>query len=120
MDVLHHLTLRTLASLEQQRETLLEPDLFEPGADGDVQREGEEVFGAEYDNLTANKDDSDAANQDMDVHARFLWAWEKRKQKLQHEYAMADFVLSVAPDVWEHAAQSRMLGPKVRSHLNLL
>ena len=87
MDVLHHLTLRTSAALEQQWETLLEPDLLELGADGDVNREGKEVFGTESDDNnsieeSADEDDSDAANQDMDVHARFLWAWEKRKPKL--------------------------------------
>ena len=126
MDVLHHLTLCTLAALEQQRKTLLEPDLFELGADGDVQREGEEVFGTKSDNAnsieeTDDEDDSDAENEDMDVHARFLWVWEKRMPKLQHEYAMAGFALSVSPDVlWEHAAQPGMLGAKVRQALKFV
>ena len=54
MDILHHLMLRISAALEQQRETLIEPDLFELGADGNVQREGEEVFytKSENDDLT--------------------------------------------------------------------
>ena len=30
----------------------------------------------------AKDNDSDAVNQDMDVHKRFVWAWEKRKTKL--------------------------------------
>ena len=69
----------------------------------------------------ADKDDSNTANKDMDVHARFLWAWEKGKPKLQHEYAMAGVALSVAPDVWEHAAQPDMvLDPKVREALEFI
>lgn len=34
MDVLHHLTLRTTAALEQQREKLVEPGLFDKGRKG--------------------------------------------------------------------------------------
>ena len=45
MDVLYHIMLRTSAALEQQREKLLQEDLFDLGADGDVQRKGKEVFG---------------------------------------------------------------------------
>ena len=90
MDVLHHLTLRTLVSLEQQREKLHELGLFNLGADGDVQREGKEVFGPELDDSIEDpadkegmkEDDSVAVNQDMDVHAKCVWAWEKRKPKL--------------------------------------
>ena len=114
MDVLYHLMLRTLAALEQQREHLLEPDLFQLGADVDVQQEGKEVFGPKSDDSIeessdeagAKEDDSNAVNQDMNVHARFVWAWEKHKPKLQHEYTMADFALSAASGVWEHAARA--------------
>ena len=90
MDVLHHMTLRTSAVLEQQREQLLEPGLFELGAEGDVRREGEEVFGPESEvpivapvgEAGADDDDSEAVNQEMDLHARFVWEWDKGKPKL--------------------------------------
>ena len=45
MGVLYHLTLRTTAALEQQREVLNEPNLFDLGAEGNVDQEAEEVFG---------------------------------------------------------------------------
>ena len=45
MDVLHHLTLRTPAALEQQRDKLVEPELFDIGAEGDIRQEAEEMFG---------------------------------------------------------------------------
>ena len=51
MGVLYHLALRTAAALEQQQEQFLEPDLFELGADRDVQREGEGVFEPESNDL---------------------------------------------------------------------
>ena len=104
MDVLPYLTLCTLAALEQQREKLLEPDLFELGADGDVQQEGKEVFGPESADLIEEmedeegkkEDNSEAVNQDMEVHTSYVLAWENRKPKLQHEYAMAGFAFSRA------------------------
>ena len=87
------------------------------------------MFGPEFDEsieepageVEAKEDNSNAVNQKMDVHKRFRWAWEKRKTKLQHEYAMAGVALSVAPDVWEHAAQPDMvLDPKVREALEFI
>ena len=45
MGVLYHLSLRTTAALAQQKETLMEPGLFELGAQGNVLQEEEEVFG---------------------------------------------------------------------------
>ena len=116
MDVLYHITLRTSAALEQQREQLLEEDLFNLGADGDVKREGEEVFGPEGEEASA----ADNATDEMDVHRRFLWAWDNRKTKLQHEYAMAGFALSVTTEVWNHAAQPDMLGTDVRKALEFV
>ena len=56
----------------------------------------------------------------MNVHRRYLWAGENRKPKLQHEYAMAGFALSVATEVWNHAAQPNMLGTKVRKAINMV
>ena len=49
-----------------------------------------------------------------------MWAWENRKPKLQHEYAMAGFALSVATDVWNHAAQPNMLGTEVRKAIKMV
>ena len=80
IDLLHHLTLRTTAAAEEQREKLLEPGLFDIAAEGDVRQETEEVFGPESkDQLVAaggevgaNGDVSDAANEEIDLHARFL------------------------------------------------
>ena len=130
MGVLYHLSLRTTAALAQQKETLMEPGLFELGAQGDVLQEEEEVFGpdsevyaevagslAEDEERGNGSDKSKELNEQMDLHSRFVWEWEKRKVKLEHEYAMAGFALSVSPDVWEHASRPGMLGPKVRTAL---
>ena len=100
------------AAPEQQREKLLQEDLFDLGAEGDVKCEGKEVFGPDVDASSEDEESDEADNETdrMDVHRRFLWAWENRKPKLQHEYAMAGFALSVATDVWNRAAQPNMLG----------
>ena len=55
MDVLYHITLRTSAALEQQREKLLQEDL-EFGPDVDASREDDET------------DTVDNATDKMDVH----------------------------------------------------
>ena len=57
------------------------------GPDVDASREDEE------------SDTADNATDEMDVYRRFLWARENRKPKLQHEYTMAGFALSVATEV---------------------
>ena len=59
------------------------------------------MFGPDGDASTEDKeaDTADNVTDKMDVHRRVLCAWENRKPKLQHEYAMAGFALSVAPDV---------------------
>ena len=106
MDVLYHLMLRPSAALEHQWESLLEPDLFELRADGDVQREGKEVFGTDLDNGNSiedsdDEDNSAAENEEICVHRKFLWTWQKRRPKLQHEYAMAGFALA-----WRGSASS--------------
>ena len=130
MGVLYHLSLRTTAALEHQAETLNEPHLFALGADGDVQQEVDEVFGPDMQVYNETVDsieearerggDSDGSvvlNSQMSLHARFVWEWNKRKVKIEHEYAKAGFALSVSPDVWAHASQPGMLGPDVREAL---
>ena len=82
--------------------------------------ESEVPMVAPVDEAGAEDDDSDAVNQEMDLHARFVWEWEKRKPKLHHEYVMAGFALSIAPTVWKHAAQQGMLGAEVRSGLEFV
>ena len=127
MGVLYHLTLRTTAALKQQQEVLLEPRLFDLGAQGDVVQETKEVYGPDSEAVAevvaardggSSSDSSEDMNNEMDLHARFMWEWNKRKAKLQHEYAMAGFALSVSPDVWEHASRPGMLGPEVRTALD--
>ena len=106
MGVLYHITLQTPAALEQQRGKLLQEDLFDLGAEGDVKREGEEMFGPDVNAPSEDEeaDKADTETDNIDVHQRFLLAWENRKPKLQHEYTMAGFALSVATNVWNHAA----------------
>ena len=62
---------------------LLQGDLFDLGAGGDVKRKGEEVFGPDVDALREDKesDTADNASDEMDVHGRVLLAWELRKPK---------------------------------------
>ena len=80
MDVLYHLTLCTLAFLEQQQEQLLKPGLFELGVGDGVQQEGEEVFGPKFNDpivapagkTSAEEDDSKDVNQEIDLHNRFV------------------------------------------------
>ena len=105
----------------------MEPGLFELGVQDDVQQEAKEVYGPEFeaaaDAAATNakggerSDGSEELNKEMDLHARFVWEWEKRKVKLEHEYVMAGFALSVSPDVWEHASRPGVLGPKLRTAL---
>ena len=95
MGVLYHLSLRTTAALEHQKETLMEPGLFKLGAQGDVQQEAKEVYGP--DSEAAAEPAAAAAesgersggsanlNKEMDLHAKFVWEWKKRKVKLEHE-----------------------------------
>ena len=78
------------------------------GPDVDASREDEET------------DTADNATDEMDVHRRFLWAWENRKTKLQHKYAMAGFALSVTTEVWNHAAQPNMLSTNVRKAIEMV
>ena len=126
MDVLYHLTLRMYFGRPRGTTgtALLEEGLFELGMDGDIQREGKEVFAPKFEGTIVNPWDelegSEAANEAMYLHAIFVWEWEKQKPKLQHEYDMAGFALSVAPPVWKHAAQPGMLGAKVRKSLEFV
>ena len=62
MDVLYHITLRTPAALEQQRGKLLQEDLFDLGAEGDVKREGDEVFGPDVDTSCEDEEAGEADN----------------------------------------------------------
>ena len=132
MGVLYHLSLRTTAALEHHAETLNEPHLFALGADGDVQQEVDEVFGPDMQvyNQTVDSieearergedsDGSEVLNSQMSLHARFVWEWNKRKVKIEHEYAKAGFALSVSPDVWAHASQPQMLGPRCGRRLKM-
>ena len=52
----------------------------------------------------------------------FCGGWDNRKPKLQHEYAMAGFALSVLLDIWNHAhaTQPGILGTKVRKAIKIV
>ena len=86
MAKLHHLTLRTSAALKEQRDKLNESRLFDLGAEGNVDQETEEVFGPKVQPKGgvdgAKDDDSNAANEEMDLQTRFVWEQEKRKPEL--------------------------------------
>ena len=123
IDVLYHIALRTSAALKQQREKLLQEDLFDLDADGDVKHEDEEVFGPDVDAPREGEesDTADNATDEMDVHRQFLWAWDDRKTKLQHEYAMAGFALSVTILKFGITLRSpTCLAPTCGKHSNLL
>ena len=70
MDVLYHITLRTSAALEQQREEFFQGDLFDLGTDNGVKRNGEEVFDQDVDASCEDKesDTADNATDKMDAH----------------------------------------------------
>ena len=112
MGVLYHLSLRTTAALQHHQETLSESGLFDLGVEGDVQQERDEVYGADqevYNEVVESIEEerergndsngSEALNRQMSLHSRFMWEWEKRKIKIEHEYAMGGVALSVSPDV---------------------
>ena len=68
-----------------------------------MKQEMKEVFGPKVQPEgvvgDAKDDGSDAVNEEMDLHTRFVWEWEKWKPKPQHEYALSGFALSVSPAV---------------------
>ena len=80
------------------------------------------MFGPDVDASSEDEESDEADNETdrMDVHRRFLWAWDNRKPKLQHKYAMAGFALSVAPSVWKDAAQPDMLGTELRKAIGFV
>ena len=96
MDKIFHLSYRTTCAIEHSCEKLNDADLFGPiHGDIDLEREQIEVFGHEVippaQNTTVASDDDDTVNDPVtfSLGNRILFEWEKRRNKLEHDYSIA-------------------------------
>ena len=116
MDKIFHLSYRTTCAIEHSCEKLNDADLFGPiHGDIDLEREQIEVFGHEVippaQNTTVASDDDDTVNDPVtfSLGNRILFEWEKRRNKLEHDYSIAGWALSVMPAVRADVVE-RLLG----------
>ena len=105
MDKIFHLSYRTTCAIERSCEKLNDADLFGPiHGDIDLEREQIEVFGHEVippaQNTTVTSDDDTVNNPEtFSLGNRIPFEWEKRRNKLEHNYSIAGWALSVIPVV---------------------
>jgi hypothetical protein len=116
--------------LEKTRNKLLKEGLFDIGNGGDLAMEEEEVFGVPIADAAAPAVEDQEGTMDgvlsngsnsidtaIDLHCRIVWKWEIKKVKLEHDYAMAGFALSVSSDMWEHFERDNVSNENPRDAL---
>ena len=60
-------------------------------------------------NADNDDDEDDEENDVLSFGRRFIWHWDKRKNKIEHEYAIAGWALCVMPEVRKDVA-ARLTG----------
>ena len=111
MNKIFHLSYRTTCAIERSCGMLNDADLFGPiHGDSDLEREQIEGFGPEVITPGPNTNvasDEDTINEPKTISLgnQILFEWENRKNKLEHDYAIADWALSVMPAVQTNAIE---------------
>ena len=129
MDKIYYLSHRTTIALEKSGQDLNDESLFGDmtldsnlhcemdmmGGDGDDDDDNDVVFSID---TTPNSSDTDSDDDDDVAKATrppksfgelFIWHWDKRKLRIEHEYAIAGWALCVLEDVQKDVL-SRMTG----------
>ena len=128
MDKIYYLSHRTTIALEKSEEHLNDEALFGDmpnscnlyrersiiGGDSDDDNDDDELMFSN--DLTPTSDNSDD-DDDGDITAErpksfgrlFIWHWEKRKLRIEHEYAITGWALCVMEDIRKDVS-SRMTG----------
>jgi hypothetical protein len=116
MDKIYYLSHRTTQALEQSKSVLngqitSDRNLGRAidilgGVDNDVDEENG-VGTVSFANADSNDDDNedeahdedDDENDVLSFGRRFIWHWDKQKNKIEHEYAIPGWALCVMPEV---------------------
>jgi len=117
MDKIYYLSYRTTQALEQLESVLNDEALFgQITSDRNLGR-AMEILGLEdndevedngvgtvtFANADSNDDDDDDEDDDennvLSFGRQFIWHWDKRKNKIEHEYTIAGWALCVMPEV---------------------
>ena len=128
MDKIFYLSHRTTIALEKSEEFLNDEALFgdmkkdanlsreEVMLDDDSDDDGDVLFSNHDVTPTSSDNDSDDDNEEltptnsvMSFGRQFIWHWNKRKVRIEHEYATAGWALCVMEDVRKDVL-SRMTG----------
>ena len=119
MDKIYYLSHRTTQALEQSELVLNDEALFgQITSDRNLGRAIDILGGVDNDEdkdngvgtvtfANADSDDDDDDDDENDVLSfgrRFIWHWDKQKNKIEHEYAIAGWALCVIPKVRKDVA----------------
>ena len=102
---LFHLSHRTNFTIERLCDCLKDADLFgnDNGISYCLEFEITEVFGTTVDSKTSEDNvkyaSTDDKNKLISLCSKILFEWEHRKVKLDHDYAITGWALSVMPEV---------------------
>ena len=102
---LFHLSHRTNFTIERLCDCLKDADLFgnDNGISYCLEFEITEVFGTTVDSKTSEDNvkyaSTDDKNKLISLCSKILFEWEHRKVKLDHDYAITVWALSVMPEV---------------------
>ena len=116
MGELEHGKRRTTEALEQSAELLSNVDVNQGDRvnDGELAFEEEQIFGDLNEVGVVEEEEEDEVDRSMDLHAKMTWLWGQTLAKLDHDYSVAGFALSVNPKVWEYSSAEDRLDGEVR------
>ncbi len=124
MDKIYDLSHRTTEAIENSQDTLNDERLFGSlNTDRNLIEEGNIVLGSNLNNsanndedeivfenaplVTNGTDDEDSndeaqtpSNTTMSFACQITWHWNKRKQRIEHEYSIAAWALCIMESVW--------------------
>jgi len=124
MDKIYYLSYRTTQALKQSESVLNDEALFGQitsdrhlgraldilGVEDNDKDEDDGVGTVTFANADSNDDDDEDDDENVLSFGRqFIWHWDKRKSKIEHEYAIAAWALCVMPEVRKDVA-ARLTG----------
>jgi hypothetical protein len=114
MDKIFFLSHRTTQAIENSFETLNDKELFgSQTPDGTLTQGDNNLDGADDSDeeevaFTDSDDDDDTENNEatpynsiMSFRRTVLFHWNRRKKRIEHEYAIAGWALSIVNEVWK-------------------
>ena len=116
MENIYHLSNRKTLAIERSCEMLNDDDMFsliEGHSDG-LEFEITEVFGPEVNNgrpantiASSNRSDDEITNDDqnMTLVSQILFQWEQRKKKVEHDYSIYGWDISVMPALRDNVVE---------------